>query len=398
MNNGNGNLLKKRGAIIFGVGIAVSLVALTYVLLTRGSISTDDAFVDGHIFSITPRVSGYINSIFVSDNQTVSKGQQLVSLDTSEYEVSLAEAKANLAETESTLTSLELGVPLELTQTEQKVKSAESELNTLRKNLETKTKEEEAAAHDLNKTGAEHEKSLLDFKRMSELIKNHAISQAQMDETETKVRTTAALREAAQARLEGVKKQKAAIFSDMDRIQANIKLAATGEDLAGIRTRHVEAQKARVELARARLEQAQLNLSYCKIVSPTSGQVTRKKVEPGLMVSKGQPLMAVVPINHRDLWITANYKETEVTKVRPGQPVKIKVDTYPGLELKGVVESIMAGTGAAFSLFPPENASGNYVKIVQRIPVKIVLNGDENGALPQLRIGMSVIPTIYTDR
>ncbi len=368
-----------------------------YYFLTKGHVSTDDAFIDGHIFSVTPRVAGYVISVDVDDNQEVKEGDPLVSLDPTEYEVAVAEARANLAESKFTLTSLELGVPLELSQTEQKVRGAESELNTLNKNLETKNQEEDAANQDLLKAQAEHDKAMIDFRRMNELLKGQAISQSTMDEVETRVQTTLAQVNAARAKAEAVKKQKAALLSDKDRLQANIRLASTGEDQAKIRSRQVEAQQARVELAAARLHQAELNLGYTNIKSPTHGFVTRKKVEPGQMVSRGQPLMAIVPLNPKLIWVTANYKETELYGVKPGQLVSIEVDTYSGVKFKGRVDSIMSGTGAAFSLFPPENATGNYVKIVQRIPVKIVFDTKEPNPFPALRIGMSVVPTIYTD-
>ena len=368
-----------------------------YYFLTKGHVSTDDAFIDGHIFSVTPRVAGYVISVDVDDNQEVKEGDPLVSLDPTEYEVAVAEARANLAESKSTLTSLELGVPLELSQTEQKVRGAESELNTLNKNLETKNQEEDAANQDLLKAQAEHDKAMIDFRRMNELLKGQAISQSTMDEVETRVQTTLAQVNAARAKAEAVKRQKAALLSDKDRLQANIRLASTGEDQAKIRSRQVEAQQARVELAAARLHQAELNLGYTNIKSPTHGFVTRKKVEPGQMVSRGQPLMAIVPLNPKLIWVTANYKETELYGVKPGQLVSIEVDTYSGVKFKGRVDSIMSGTGAAFSLFPPENATGNYVKIVQRIPVKIVFDTKEPNPFPALRIGMSVVPTIYTD-
>ena len=180
------------------------------------------------------------------------------------------------------------------------------------------------------------------------------------------------------------------------REKANVELAATGKDLAEIKVRQVNAQKAKVEMEKARVKQAELDLSYTNIPSPTDGFITNKSVEPGSMVSKGQSLMTVIPLAPKEVWVTANYKETQLTDIRPGQPVKIKVDSYPGVRLKGRVDSIMAGTGAAFSLFPPENASGNFVKVVQRIPVKIKIEEDGNSSLTMLRIGMSVAPTIIT--
>lgn len=397
MPEGTINKTNLKIAIFVVVTILIFAGGAVYYYLTMDSVSTDDAFVDGHMFSVTPRISGYVVSVNVDDNREVQQGSLLMTLDRTEYEVAVAEAMANLAESRSTLTSLELGVPLELSQTEQKVRGAESELNTLSKNLEIKTKDQEAAAQDLEKASAEHDKAIIDFRRMNELIKSHAISQATMDEVETRVQTTLAQVRASQARLDAVKKQKAALLSDRDRLEANIRLATTGEDQAKIRARQVEAQEARVTLAEARLRQSQLNLDYTNIMSPSHGFVTRKKVEPGQMVSRGQPVMAIVPLNPDVIWVTANFKETQLHLVRPGQPVSMKVDMFPGVTFSGKVDSIMSGTGAAFSLFPPENATGNYVKIVQRIPVKILFDTKQPNPFPTLRIGMSVIPTIYTN-
>jgi len=149
-----------------------------------------------------------------------------------------------------------------------------------------------------------------------------------------------------------------------------------------------------VELARAKLHQAELDLTYTQIAAPVTGYVTRKAVTAGQMVSSGQRLMAVVPLDPKDLWVTANFKETQLTRIAPGQEVTIKVDTFPGHPLKGRVESVMSGTGAVFSLFPPENAAGNFVKVVQRVPVRIRFEAVDGAPLPPLKLGMSVVPTV----
>jgi membrane fusion protein (multidrug efflux system) len=392
-NNQAGNHRKKK-IILIVVGLIVVLGIGSY-LWGRGKETTDDAFVDGRIYSVTPRVPGYVTEVLVEDNQKIEQGQTLVKLDASDYEVEVAAAKAALAESEATLTSLELGVPLELSQTEQRVRAATAQLESMKQSLEAASQEEDAAAQELHRVQAEYQRALLDLRRMQTLKKSGAISQSAYDNIQTQVKTTAALVGAAEARRDRAANQWASIKSDISRLEANIDLAATGEEQATIRSRQVEAQKARVELARTRVEQAELNLDYTVLKSPASGFVTRKSVEPGVMVSRGQPLMAVVPGSKEDIWITANYKETQLTDVRPGQKVKIKVDAFPGVKLEGIVESIMAGTGSVFSLFPPENASGNYVKVVQRIPVRITISNNP-GDTPRLRIGMSVVPTIYT--
>jgi len=371
---------------------------LGYYWWSRGRVTTDDAYVDGHIFSITPRIPGYVTNVSVTDNQKVKKGEPLLSLDKTEYEVALAEARANLAEAESTLTSLELGVPLEVNQTAQRVRGAQSQLESLRKTLDKTLKDEEAAFQDLRRAEAVYDLSMIDLRRTKELARTKVVPDSRLDEAETTARSNDAQVGAARAKLESVRKQRASVEAEIDGLKANVALAATGEDVAVIKARQVEAQKAKVQLASSRLKQAELDLAYTTVPSPVDGYVTRKKVEPGLMVSKGQPLMAVVPLSLEELWITANYKETQLARVHPGQEVMIKVDTYPGVQFKGRVDSIMAGTGSVFSLFPPENATGNFVKVVQRIPVKITLDLKGQEAPPSLRIGMSVIPTILVAR
>ena len=377
------------------LGLVAAAIAGWYIY-SLGRESTDDAFVDGEVFAVTPRVSGYAVEVLVEDNQQVRAGDPLVRLDTSEYEVALASAKASLAEAESVLASLELGVPLELAQTEQKVRAAKAQLASMEKTLEMIGREEEAAAQDLKRAEAENDLAETDLRRIKALQQRGAVSKSSLDAAETKARSTWAVVQAAAARRDAAVKQRASTQADMARLQANIDLAATGQDQAVIRTRQVEAQKARVDLFRTQVQQAELNLEYTTIRSPVAGFVTRKQVQAGLMVSRGQPLMAVVPLDPGQLWITANYKETQLTDVKPGQRVIIEIDAFPGKKLAGRVESIMAGTGAVFSLFPPENATGNYVKVVQRIPVKIVFDGDAKD-LPALRVGMSALPVILTD-
>ena len=369
-----------------------------YYLWSRGRVSTDDAFVYGHIYTITPRVAGYVVKVQVDDNQKVKKDQALLTLDPTDYEVALASARAALAEARATLTSLELGVPLELSQTDQRVRAAKAELATLEQNLAASQKEALAASQDFQRAQAVTQMAALDLQRIKNLRQKNAVAQASLDQARTSYDSAAAQERAARDRRNAAAKKRDALQADLERARAGIALAATGQDQALIKSRQVDAQRARVELAKAQVRQAELNLRYTKVRAPADGRVTRKNVEPGQMVAPGQSLLAVVPLIPGELWVIANYKETQLSEVRPGQPVSIKVDTYPGLKLSGKVESIMAGTGAAFSLFPPENATGNYVKVVQRIPVKIVLDKREGSDTPILRVGMSVVPTIFTDK
>ena len=373
------------------------LSGLGYYLWARTRVSTDDAYVEGRIHTIAPRVAGYVVEVLVDDNQKVKQGQVLLTLDPTDYEVGLASARAALAEARATLTSLELGVPLELTQTSQRVRGAKAELAAKEKSLAAAVQEVKAADEEIKRAQALEQLAALELKRVQSLRTRNALAQASLDQARTSQETAMAAVRGARKRMKAAASQRDAIRADLERVRASIELASTGQDLAIIKTRQVEAQKARVELAEAKVHQAELQLSYTKVRAPAAGRVTRRSVESGKMVSQGQPLMAVVPLDLRDIWVIANYKETQLADVRPGLRVTLEVDAYPGLELTGKVESIMAGTGAAFSLFPPENATGNYVKVVQRVPVKIVLDPPQGDDPPLLRVGMSVIPTIHLD-
>jgi membrane fusion protein, multidrug efflux system len=394
LTNGQNNKFKK--LIIAAVLVLIATAGIGYYLFNRGKVSTDDAYIDGHIYSITPRVTGFVMEVSVSDNQEVKKGQVLARLDPVPFETALAEAKASLAEASATLASLDLGVPLELSQTSQRVSAARAELKGLKQNVEMMRKQAEAAEQELKRAQADRDQAFLDFNRLGELVKSNAISQSTFDKAKSQYDSASAKVSSAMATMDSLNRQVASLEAGLARQEANILLAATGKDSAEIKNHQVKAQQAKVELSQARLKAAELDLTYADITAPADGFITKKSVEPGATVSRGQPLMAIVPLKPGDLWVTANFKETQLTAVRPGQPVEIKVDTYSGVIIRGKVDSIMAGTGSAFSLFPSENASGNFVKIVQRIPVKISIQDEDLKSFPALRIGMSAIPVINT--
>jgi len=384
----------KKKKVILVILAVLAAGGFGYYLYNRGKISTDDAFVDGRVYAITPRVAGYVDEVTVEDNQKAHEGDVLVVLDPTDYQVALAKAKADLAAAESKLAALKLDVPLTLDQTSSKVDGAKAQLESLYKNLDQLKKEEEAADEQTAQAKALLEQAQLDLKRYSALLDKNVLAQADLDNARTRDRTALAALRQAEANADAVNRKRAALEADARRLTSEIKLAETGKDQADIKSKEAEAQEALVNLSKEQVRQAELNLSYTKILAPADGHVTKKSVEAGRLVSAGQPLMTITPLSQEKLWITANYKETQLTHVRPGQKVEIEVDAYPGRTFTGVVESIMAGTGAVFSLFPPENATGNYVKVVQRIPVKIAL---DPGDYPDLRLGMSVVPTIITD-
>ena len=384
--NGNGRL-RVRKRFLFALLLLAVAVAGGYYLHTRGKVSTDDAQMDGHIHHVTPRVAGYVTEVLVADNQPVKAGQPLVRLDTVEFEVALAQERAALA-------ALRQGVPLERDQTRFKVSGAEASRDSAAQSVLQAAQTERAAAREAESAASVLRQAELDFGRILALAKTQAVAQAELDSARTALDTAKAGADAARARLDAARKARAALAKQVAGRESDIGLAATGTVSAEIKASEVQAQEARVR-------QAELDLEHCTVLAPVDGYVAQRSVEPGRLVSRGQALLAVVPLDPAALWVTANYKETQLTRVRPGQRVTFDVDAYPGVEFTGRVESIQAGTGAVFSLFPPENASGNFVKVVQRVPVKIVLDPDQAALkgpdAPVLRLGMSVLPTIHLD-
>ncbi|EFL49112.1 secretion protein HlyD family protein [Solidesulfovibrio fructosivorans JJ]] len=386
---------KRKRILVVTVAVAV-IACFGYYLYVRGLVSTDDAFIDGKVHPITPRVAGYVETVPVEDNQLVAPGDVLVTLDPTDYKVALAQAKADLAAAEASLAALDLGVPLQLSQTSSKVASAQAEMEGQQRGLDQATKERDAAEEAVAQIQAQVDQDKLDFTRISQLRHQDVVAQSDLDSIENKRRGHEAELRAARAKAAAANRGLESIQASIRRLRSQIALAKTGEEQAVIQTKEAAAQRAKVELAKEKVRQAELNLEYTKIVAPVAGHVTKKQIESGRLVAAGQALMTVVPLDPEELWVTANYKETQLKHVHPGQKATIEVDTYPGREITGHVQSIMAGTGSVFSLFPSENATGNYVKVVQRIPVKIVFD-KENGELPKLRLGMSVVPTIHTD-
>lgn len=383
----NGRVGRKR-FIMLAVLLALAAFGVVQYVRSMGRVTTDDAFVDGRIYQITPRVDGYIVEDLVEDNQLVEEEQPLMVLDPVGYEVGVAQARADLAAAEAQLASLRKSVPLQVSQTEFQVTGARAQLDSLLRSLDQARMEEAAADQMVLQAEAELRNAELNFNRLSSLRQDGIIAQSVLDSSRAQVG-------AARDRARAAGRNVASLSEDVARLRANIGLAQTGHEVASIKDLEVAAQEARVELARQKVRKAELDLGYTRILAPARGHVTKKKIQAGQIVAAGQPVMALVPLNPEQLWVTANFKETQLEKVRPGQRVTLVVDTFSGREFTGRVESVMAGTGAVFSLFPPENAMGNYVKVVQRIPVKIVL--DPVNATEPLRLGMSVVPTIHLD-
>lgn len=385
------------------------LVAAGYGVWRYSAVreATDDAQIDGHIVPISAKVGGNVIAVNVVDNQYIQAGKLLVQIDPRDYQVALDRAKADLAAARASAQAAETGVPITSTTTASRLNTAEAAIQGARAALAAAQTEVEmaraqlsAARARLRETQATHKNASADLVRMQQLIAGGEISRQQYDAAVWAEATAHAAVDSAQA---GVAQAEHAVpvaenhvlqaRAALAQAQASLQAAQTApEEIAASRAQ-VGTAKARVQQAEAAASQAQLNLQYTTVQAPVSGILSNKSVEVGQVVQPGQPLLAIVPLE--DIWVTANFKETQLNHMRPGQPATISVDAYGGRTYRGHVDSLAAATGARFSLLPPENATGNYVKVVQRVPVKIVF---EKGQDPThvLRPGMSVDVTVLT--
>lgn len=386
------NIFNKKVLIILGaIGVVGLVLGIIYYRYSKTHISTDDAYVAGNIYSLSFRVPGSVSQVLVNDNQLVEKGQLIATLDSTDYEVAVKEAQANLDAIKSRWLSSRLAVPLEKNQTLARINESTAGKGVMEKNLLQAQDQVKRAEQQTQSLKAILDKAARDRTRYTNLYNKKAISQQQYEEAQTQYTVAEANYKASLAAQEALEKNLGALRDQINRAEAQVHLAQTGHQSVKIREQAAKSAQSELDLATARLEQARLRKSYTELRAPAHGHITKKNIEVGDQVQSGQPLMALVPLDN--LWVVANYKETDLTRIRKGDRVTLKADTYPDITIRGRVDSIMAGTGSAFSLFPPENATGNYVKVVQRIPVKIILDPNQKD-LPRLRVGMSVIPTI----
>jgi membrane fusion protein, multidrug efflux system len=384
--------LTKRGRLWLFLGIAVVLLVGGFFLWRYfGSYeSTDDAQVDVHIYPVSARISGYVIAVNVGDNQYVEKGYVLVEIDPRDYQVAVDKAKADLASAEATARSLNINVPITSVNTLSQLSFSGSGVEDAVAGLAAAEKQLTAAQAQVQQAEANDVKVQDDLVRYKQLVDKQDVSAQIYDQAVAAAKASTATVAASHANEAAAGQAVQQARSRVAQAQANLRAAQTRPQQIETTQARALAAVADVQQKQAALAQAELNLGYTKILAPVSGEVT-KTVVVGLNVQPGQQMLTAVPL--QDVWITANFKETQMKHMRPGQPVTIHVDSS-GRDYKGHVDSIAGATGPIFSVLPPENATGNYVKIVQRIPVKIVLDPGENRDL-QLRPGMSVEPTVY---
>jgi membrane fusion protein (multidrug efflux system) len=362
---------KKRALGIFLVAsLATVAIGAFYWWWRQTHIATDDAFVEGRIHPVAARIQGTVVEVLVRDNQQVRKGEPLLRIDPEPYAVRAAAAASALSAASADLSAARSDTRAsreDLAAAQAQLAQARSAADAARAKVSLAEVRLAQADRDAERARSLFERNSISRERNEKAMTERLVAKAQDDVAREELR----LAEAAVAAQEASIAQRKAVI---------------GQREARIGQREADVRQKESALAEAKLYQG-----YAGVVSPADGYVTRKNVEAGQVVSPGQLLLAVSDLS--DVWVVANYKETQIEKIRPGQPARIRVDTYPGKVFQGKVESLMAGTGSAFSLFPPENATGNYVKVVQRVPVKIVLEkGEDPGRL--LRIGMSVVPTV----
>jgi membrane fusion protein (multidrug efflux system) len=384
--------------IAVGVGVAA-------YLHFQDRVSSDDANVDGHISAIAPKVAGSVAEVLVVENQAVKAGQVLVRIDARDFQAKVDMNKAAVMLAESQLRSAQVAVPWTNDTTRSGASAASADLAGVEAEVErARIGYEQASGSDLayakanvGAKQANHERAQADLARMKPLADKAEISRQQYDAYVAAARVAESELQASQEKLASAEKEaairKAALDAAQSRVsqaRAQVETSVANRKQVDIRRADVGGCSASVAVARANLEAAELELGYATIVAPVDGVVTHKSVEPGQIVSPGQGLMTIIPLT--DVWVTANFKETQLANVHPGQRVEIKVDMY-GRSVGGHVDSISGATGGRMSLLPPENATGNFVKVVQRIPVKILVDRQDGLVL---RPGMNVDVTIFT--
>src|SRR5215472_558148 len=398
----------KTQRLLLAGGLVLLAVLIGLFLYYRNRESTDDAQVDGHITQISSKVYGRVAEVLVDDNQQVKAGQILVKLDPRDYQAALDQAKAQLALAESDAKSAGIEVPRTQLNVQSGTSSADAQLAGAQADLmRAETAYDQAKTADLAWAQANVEKSKAnaalaqaDLERYTPLLQKGEISKQQFDAAQANADATASAWKADGEKLAQAERSIEIAKAQLDAAKAKVQQAQAGVVAAKADTRQViirqadaQGKIAKVEQARAAVEAAELNLEYATIVAPVDGVATHKQVEVGQNVQQGQGLMVVVPLH--DVWITANFKETQLRSMQPGQKAEVKVDTY-GKTFSGHVDSIAGATGAVLSLLPPENATGNYVKVVQRIPVKIVLDPISSDKAI-LRPGMNVDATVIAE-
>jgi membrane fusion protein (multidrug efflux system) len=382
---------KRKGALALAALAVIVAGVLIYRHLAAWQ-STDDAQIDGYVYSVSTRVAGHVTRVAVDDNQYVEAGTVLAQLDPRDYEVAVANARAVLANAQANAAASRTNVPITSVNTQAQLSSALADVENATAGLAAAERQVDAARASLREAEANDLKAQDDVIRYQPLAAKDEIPQRQYTQALASEKATAAAAEMERASGAAAVQQVTQARARLAQARAQVKFAETRPQQVSVQRSHADAADADSEKAAAELQQAQLNLRYTTVVAPVSGIVGQRSAQPGQNVAPGQQLLTIVPLGDQNIWVTANFQETQLKSIRPGQPATVSVDAY-GRTYQGHVLSVAGASGSVYSLLPPENATGNYVKVVQRIPVKIVL---EKGQDPEhlLRPGMSVTPKV----
>jgi len=385
--------LKKLKWVGFGLVIVAAAIALYWLLVLRYRVTTDDAYVHADSAQVSSRVDGTVMKVLVDNDFPVERGQVLLQLDPRDYEVAVEQAHGILARTQGELRAMEVSVSLtdlqtaaQLSKTEAEYQGAQDRKNEALHRLQQLRKQREGAQAEMIQTQR-------DYKRFESLFQSNVVPEERRDQAHTAMVKARSTLEATDAQIKALQASLKAIEQEVRQAEAQLRSAEAERQQVEIMKEKLAALYGQQQEAQSQLKAAQLDLSYTTVTAPIIGFIAQKNVQVGDSVKKAQPLMAVVPLH--EVYVEANFKETQLKNVRLGQPAVIEADIYPGYVYHGKVSGIRAGTGAAFSLLPPENATGNWIKVVQRVPVKIILTEPPPADRP-LRLGLSLYVTIST--
>jgi membrane fusion protein, multidrug efflux system len=381
----------KWGLILGGLVLLVAVFFLWRYL--ESYESTDDAEIDGHVNSVSARVGGHVIQLNVQDNQYVEKGTVLVEIDPADYEVAVAQARAEYAEAQAQASAAGINVPITDVNTSSQVSGAQGGVSGALAGVDAARQQYAMAKSRVAESEANNTKAQNDLVRYKMLIDKEEISQQQYDQAVDSAQSATATLQAARSSADAYASQIKQAQSKLDQANADLRTADTAPQTMRVMRARADSAQAIADQKKAQLDEAELNLLYTKVIAPVSGAVSNRSVEVGQNVQPGQDMMSIIPLDESNLWVTANFKETQLREMKPGCTVNIEVDAT-GKTYKGRVDSIAGASGARFSILPPENATGNYVKVVQRIPVKIIF---DQGVIKshELRPGMSVEPKVW---
>jgi membrane fusion protein (multidrug efflux system) len=381
-----------RAFIIFFLFLAIAAgVGIYFWLQSREFESTDDAEVDAHLNSISSRVDGAITKVYVDDNQIVKAGDPLVDLDPRDFQVAVDQARAQVAQARSQVTAQQPNVPITEIESSTNITGAEADVANAEAAVGVAERDRETAVARLAEAQANAARAQSDLARYTVLIKNEEVSRQEFDQVAATAKAQDAAVDANRSIVESAARTVQQRQAQLAQVKSRLaQYTRNAPALLAIRQANVQSQQANQQTAQAMLEQADLKLSYTKIVAPAAGIILKRSAEVGERINAGQQLLMIAQIG--DIWVTADFKETQMHNIRPGQSVRLHVDALR-LDFEGYVDTIGGSTGAIASVLPPENATGNYIKVVQRIPVRLRFKPNQNG-LDRLRPGMSVEPSV----